>query len=253
MTDAALPRRRRGRVIGWALGGLALLIVVLLVVADIGGRAFAENRAEEELQSRLPSGSSAADVSIGGFSFLQQLLAGRFDQVDVSVAELAIADSTIGADLTGFGVPLDQSQPVSELTGQFTIDEAALNTALQARGFTGPITLGEQEATYTTDVELFGQTVDLLVTVVPELDGDVVRLVPTSIESPDAGTSVALDQLFDTSRLAIPFCAAEVLPEGVQVTGIDISGGVVRLDAEASDFPLNADALSATGTCSNGG
>ncbi|WP_167140334.1 DUF2993 domain-containing protein [Diaminobutyricimonas sp. TR449] len=248
MTDAALPRRRRGRVIGWVLG-LALLIVVLLVVADIGGRAFAENRAEQELQSRLPSGSSPAEVSIGGFSFLQQLIAGQFDRVDVSVAELVIAETSVGADLTGFGVPLDQSQPVSELTGQFTIDEAALNTALQARGFTGPVTLGEQQATYTTDVELFGQTVDLLVTLVPELEGDVVRLVPTSIESPDAGTSVALDQFLDPERLAIPFCVAEVLPEGVQVTGIEISGGVVRLDAEASDFPLNAAALSTTGTC----
>jgi hypothetical protein len=248
-TDAALPRRRRGRVIGWVLGGLALLVVLLLVIADIGGRAFAENRVEQELQSRLPSGSSPAQVSIGGFSFLQQYLAGRFDRVDVSVDQLAVGGTTIGAKLTGFGVPVDQSQPVNELKGTFTVDEAALNTALQARGFTGPITLGEQQATYTTDIELFGMTVDILVTVEPQLDGDVVRLVPTSIESPDAGTSVALDQLFDPARLAIPFCAAEVLPAGVHVTGIEITGGVVRLEAEASDFPLTADALSTTGTC----
>jgi hypothetical protein len=83
-----------------ALLGTIVVLAVLLVGADIGGRLLAEHQAEKNLAAAYPN---AADpqVTIHGFSFLLQAVQGHYSDITVSSSNL-----TLGA-LTGVNAQLD--------------------------------------------------------------------------------------------------------------------------------------------------
>lgn len=63
-----------------------LVIVVLLVVADRGGKYFAENLVKDRIQESL-STPDKPSVTLGGFPFLTQLIGNKFDRVEVDVKD----------------------------------------------------------------------------------------------------------------------------------------------------------------------
>ncbi|MET1044444.1 MAG: DUF2993 domain-containing protein [Microbacteriaceae bacterium] len=246
---AVTPRRRRGLGVGILIGVLVLLVGAV-VVADVAARAYAEDRVERELASRLPEGSGPVDVRIGGFSFLQQYLAGSFDTVELSAPEFVIKSVTGDAQITAHGVPTAMGGTVREASGSFTIGEDSLNALLAEQGLAVQAQLIDGAVQYESSISVFGVTVGFTVALEPRIDGDVITLAPTAIEALGGSAPVDISRFVDEADLGIPICAAELLlPAGVQLTGIVVTEGELRLDVAASDLPLTGDALTTTGSC----
>ena len=78
-----------GRRFGIGLLVFVLIVGVLLVAADRIGASAAESmiadQAAKEMQARNISSPQRPDVSVGGFPFLTQVLAGRYDKVTIKV------------------------------------------------------------------------------------------------------------------------------------------------------------------------
>jgi LmeA-like phospholipid-binding len=85
-------RRRRGPLI--ALITL-IVIVVLLVVSDRVANAYAENQMASQFQSSLAL-SGKPHVTIQGFPFWTQLIAGDFNQVDITASNEVINSASAG-------------------------------------------------------------------------------------------------------------------------------------------------------------
>jgi hypothetical protein len=91
----ALMQRREGRVMGRGRKvGIALLVVLVLliglvVVADRVGASTAEDRLADQAQAEMKKAGVTSegrpDVTIGGFPFLTQVLAGSYDKITISV------------------------------------------------------------------------------------------------------------------------------------------------------------------------
>jgi LmeA-like phospholipid-binding len=128
------PRRpawRRARVIVTVL----VVLIGLLVAADFGARALAEDRFATEIQSQgFPR---KPEVSIAGFPFLTQLISRYFGQVDLSSVDVPdgpVTIKTITAVLNGVRVNSGfNGATVSRLTGTAFITFPELSGALISR------------------------------------------------------------------------------------------------------------------------
>jgi hypothetical protein len=86
-----------------------LVIVAVLVGVDFGARWIAEDRVGAALQDSL-SLPQQPDVSVRGFPFLTQALAGRYDDVGLSAPGISygqLRDLTLTADISGVSLPLE--------------------------------------------------------------------------------------------------------------------------------------------------
>lgn len=96
-----MARRRRGCLITVIV--LLVVIVVLLVVADRVGVTIADDKVATQVANKAESEGiqlgQKPTADIGGFPFLTQVLAGRYDRIDVHMRELTTKNSA-GRDLT---------------------------------------------------------------------------------------------------------------------------------------------------------
>jgi hypothetical protein len=132
--SAGKPGGRRRR----PLRTFAIVVVVLiglLVAADFGARAFAQDEFASQIQSHgFPK---KPDVSIQGFPFLTQVASRNFRQVNISSADIPegpVTIKSISAVLTG--IRLNSSfngATVHQLTGSAFITFPELARALTSR------------------------------------------------------------------------------------------------------------------------
>ena len=114
-----------------------VVLAVLLVAADFGGRAYAEYRAAAAIQSEagLPQ---SPDVSIEGFPFLLHAVQGSYPQVVVSTGDVGAArlpGTQVRLTLTTVTLPLSDAVAgdTSRLTAQATATQVVIPiAALQA-------------------------------------------------------------------------------------------------------------------------
>lgn len=112
-----MARRRRGCLITVIV--LLVVVVVLLVVADRVGVTIADDQVATQVQNKAESEGiklgQKPTADIGGFPFLTQVLAGRYDRIDVHMRDLTTKNSA-GRNLTlprldiratGVNAPLD--------------------------------------------------------------------------------------------------------------------------------------------------
>jgi hypothetical protein len=221
-----------------ALLVVVLLLVGLAVVADRVAVGVAEDRVGQELAA---TGGLAGtpEVEIAGFPFLTQAVAGRYDDVRISLtaAELGQPEGTRAhVALHGVHVPLSSALsgsvdrvPVDRIDGTATLSYALLSAQLG-----GDTTLRSEGdgVRITKTVELLGQTIPLTATGTVALDGnelviDVERASGAGVDLPDFLVTRAGDLL--DLRYAVP-----ALPFGLQLTGVrpDADGVDVRVAAE---------------------
>lgn len=199
-------------VVGWVVG-LALLAGALWLV-DVGLRDFVETRAESEIIDRLPAGTQDVDVTIGGFSFLQQVLAGSVDEVDLEISLDSVALTKLATD-SGFG-------------GQFLVKGSAVGIDSQ--------------------IEILGVPIPFAITIDPTLEDDYLVLTATGISA--AGSpELDLTQYVDLATFGTRICTASILPEAIRLTKITVSGELLRLTAVGTDVPTDLDALMKRGSC----
>jgi hypothetical protein len=250
-TAVARPKRRARR--GW-IAALAILVVVaaLLVIADVVARGIAERRFGEQIRMNLPEGvDGQVDVSIGGFSVIAQYLMGTMERVELSAPELEVNGTPVAVDVVGEGVPVDLASPVTAITGTISADEDAVNQLVSVPGVNGAFTLGEGTVGYAGTIEVLGFSLDYSATARPTAAGDTVLLVPEGVEVESGvgvvDVSVAVDRLLGDSP--IPVCVAQYLPEGVEVSSIEIAAGVATVELEARGITLDEQSLARTGAC----
>ncbi|MFD5865952.1 DUF2993 domain-containing protein [Agromyces sp. NPDC127015] len=248
------PRKRlgRGAKIGIVVAAVVVGLVAIAVVADVIARGVAEQRVAEEIRANLPDQVDGdVDVTIGGFSVIAQYLSGSMDEVALSAPDLEVDGAPIDAQVTLQQVPVDLASPVGHLTATVSTDEASLNRLIDVPGATGTVTLGDGTVGYEGSVEVLGAPISYQVTAAPTAAGDRILLEPVGVEVGAGGAS------FDVSGLIqrligddpVPVCVAEHLPEGIEVTGVAVAPGAVRVDLAGDDVELDGDALGRTGHC----
>ena len=139
------PRRRRHRGRGWLIA--LVVLIVVLVAADFGAKAFAENAIASKIDS---SGlGTKPSVNIEGFPFLTQIAAHDVKQIDISATNIPTDNGKVvisSLHATATGVHLNSSfngATINQINGNATISFASLENAL---GVSGILTLSPDPA-----------------------------------------------------------------------------------------------------------
>jgi hypothetical protein len=212
--DVRPPRRGRATkaIVGWVVG-LALLAGALWLV-DAGVRDFAQTRAEAEIDDRLPDGVHSVDVTIGGFSVLQQLLVGSLDEVGLEIS----------------------------------LDQAVLTALASDAGLAGDLRVSDSSVALDGQVEVLGVAIPYSITIEPSLDGKFLLLTATQVSAAGSAT-VDVSQFVDLSAVTARICAARLMPESIRLTDVVAAGDVLTISAVGVDVPTDLDALMARGSC----
>ncbi|MGB3909606.1 MAG: DUF2993 domain-containing protein [Pseudolysinimonas sp.] len=258
--EARKPRRR-----GWIIAVIIVAIVVVLgIVAFVVAEALAKDYARGYVRDRivevlnLPD-DAAVDVDLGGGSIILQALAGRVDQVDVDVPEVAFGELSGAVRLYAEGVPLDEMQPVDVLGVDFAIGADDLGALGQGAGAEGAPTFefAEGEVLLSSEFSLFGATIPLSLSLEPSAaDGDLV-LTPTSITLGDETIESGDDDSFFGQLLSGLFqpqnlCIAASVPEALVLTDATIDDAELVLGFTGDGAAFGGPELSTPGTCPEG-
>ena len=227
----------------------ALVLLVLLVAADRVGAAVAERVLAEELQ-RSGGFASRPDVEVRGVPFLTQVLAGRYDRVDVvardvdagEVAGTPVQVSRLSATLRGARVPLGDaldgtvtSVPVDRVDARVLLPFSVLQRSTDV----GDLTVAPEgdRLRLRGSVEVFGQEVtgSALSRLTVE-DGAVV----VTAESVDVGNDLANDLLGraveDRFDVRVPLRG---LPYGLEVQAVTVQPDGLAVTARGADTVLS--------------
>lgn len=235
---------------------IALVVVVVVVlavgvvVADVSLRAYAQNRAASEIAASLPDTVDGdIDVTIDGFSFLQQYLSGTFDRVELDAPALTVSGVPVDAHVVATGVPTDLSKTVGTASATLTLNQDAVNSVVEVPG-SATLTLDDQAVGYDGTISFLGLSIDYLVTASVSVTPDSVVLTPQKATL-TAGSAVvdasdALDAVLDEK---IPLCVARYLPQGVELADLTIEPGQATVVLRASDLSIDETSLSTLGVC----
>lgn len=218
--------------------GLVLLLGLLLV-ADRAGAAFAARAVAQ--QAQVEAGLTAEpEVQIGGFPFLTQALAGRYDRVTVRATDVPAGEVRVSgfeAELTGVQVPLGDALsgsvtdvPVSGVRARALLAYDELTRRSGDRRLT-VAPAGPGRVRVTGSVQVLGQTLVAAAISRVEVSGGALIVTAESYEVGDKTADALLTRaLGDRLDLRVP---VEGLPYGLEVTGIEVqeSGVVVLADA----------------------
>ncbi len=230
-----------------ALVVLGVIVAVLLGIGFLADRAV-EKWAEGYVADQLTEQAGLAgtpDVDVRGFPFLTQALAGRYDDVRISLTadELGQPEGTrADIQLTGVQIPLSavmsgdvQEVPVDRIDGTATLSYELLSDQL---GGDSTLTPEGDGLRVTKTVELMGYTLPLTASGTVSLDGDqlvvdVERASGAGVELPGFLVEQASDLL--DLRYQVP-----ALPFGLQLTSVTPSADGVVVVVEATDTVLAA-------------
>ena len=226
-----------------ALVVVVLLLLGLAVVADRVAVGVAEGRVAREVAAKGGL-AGTPDVSIGGFPFLTQAVAGRYDDVRISLtaAELGQPAGT-RADIALHGVHVPLSSVLSGSVAEVPVDRiagtATLSYALLSAQLGGDATVRREGdgLRITKSVELLGQTFPLTAVGTVALDGgalviDVQRATGAGVDVPEFLVT-RVSNLLDL-RYAVP-----ALPFGLQLTGVQPGDDGVDVQVTARDTVLS--------------
>jgi hypothetical protein len=227
-----------------ALLVVVVALLVLAVVADRVAVGVAEDRVAGELATKGGlQGTPTVDIT--GFPFLAQALAGRYDDVRISLtAEQLGRPGGTRADvaLHGVEVPLSavlsgsvRQVPIERIDGTATLSYELLSAEL------GPGTTLTREGSglrITRTVPLMGRDVPLTAVGSVALNGnelviDVERAAGAGVDLPGFLVEQASDLL--DLRYEIP-----ALPFGLQLTDVTVAADGIAVRVEARDTVLEA-------------
>jgi hypothetical protein len=225
----------------------ALLVVVLLLLGlAVAADRFAVGVAEDKVADQLAEQGGVhgtPTVHIAGFPFLTQVVAGRYEDVRISLTAEELgqpAGTRAHVALHGVHVPLSSvlsgsvdRVPVDRIDGTATLPYALLSAKL---GGDASLRAEGTGLRVTRTVELLGQTVPLTAVGTVTLDGnqlviDVSKAAGAGVDLPGFLVSRASDLL--DLRYDLP-----ALPFGLRVTGLAPADDGVHLTLGATDAVL---------------
>jgi hypothetical protein len=227
-----------------------LVVLVLLIGGLFAADRFAVNRAESEISRQVAAQYGLRErpsVKIGGFPFLNQVVIGRYDRIDVGIkawTEQGVTVQDVRIRLDGLNGPLgdlvngDRSRlRAKKATGSAVIPYAVILQQATAQGAQGVKKISRSgnnlllEGTY----PVLARNVDLgvIVSLKPTTQGIVVT--PQTVNAGGL-TDVPIALLQKNLTYTIPIVG---LPMGAKITSVVPEDGGVRVTSSASDVPLN--------------
>lgn len=207
------------------------------VVADRVLHEQTEDRLASDLRDQIPGLDTEPDVTIAGFPFLTQVLAGELERVDVTAPE-ATVDGLLLEEVEVRLHEVSTDQPTTagraRLTAFTSLD--AMTAVLDL-----PLDLAIDGRHLVASADLLGLPLEVLL--LPRAGGrevlvdiDAFRLGGATISADNLPGGVA-DQL---DGLAFPL---DGLPEGLELTAVTLEPDGARLVTEGTDVVLDADDL----------
>jgi hypothetical protein len=225
----------------------ALLVVVLLllglaVVADRVAAGLAEDKVAEQLAAKGGL-AGTPEVDVTGFPFLTQAVAGRYDDVRISVtAEELGQPAGTRADVALHGVHVPLGSALSGSVDRVPVDRvdgtATLSYELLSAKLGGDTTLRPEGdgLRITKTVEVLGRSLPLTAVGTVSLDGN--QLVVDVDEAAGAGVDLPgflVDRVSDLLDLRYDVPA---LPFGLQLTSVRPAADGVDIALAAADVVL---------------
>lgn len=225
----------RGRVV------VGLVVVGLVVAGAAVADGFARERTQEQLatglQSQIAGLDTAPDVTIGGFPFLTQVLAGELDDVHLSAPALTVEGLRLDdVDVLLTGVSTDQPTTARHATMSAFASLASIQDVLDL-----PVDLALEGGMLVASGEFLGLTLEALLLPRPDgraigVDIDSLRIGGRTVSAEDLPAAVT-DQF---ANLAIP---VDGLPPGIELTAVELTPDGALLEAQGDDVVFDAAAL----------
>ena len=227
----------------------ALLVVILLlgglaVGADRVAVGIAEDKVAEQLAAKGGL-SGTPTVDIAGFPFLTQAVAGRYDDVRISLtAEELGQPAGTRADIALHGVHVPLSGVVSGSVEKVPVDRvdgtATLSYDLLSAQLGGDATLRPEGdgIRITKTVEVLGQTIPLTAVGTVSLEGN--QLVVDVEKAAGAGVDVPGFLVSRVSNLLDLRYDVPALPFGLQLTAVQPADDGVDIEVRATDAVLGS-------------
>lgn len=221
------------------VAGLVLTLVVLAVLAVAADRvihARAESEVAEQLTSYLEV-DGRPDVTIDGFPFLTQVLAGEVGSVRARAAGV-VAEGTELDDVAvhARGVTLAQPFTAANLEVVGTLPDAELQRLVDGQGGDLGLTVTTHDDGVRLSAELLGMPLEVLAQ--PAVVGEVIQVQVVALSL--AGKEVdaeTLAPLLGSSPLSFDL-PLPALPQGLAVVSATTQDGGVRLTLAGEDVVL---------------
>ncbi|GAA2018064.1 hypothetical protein GCM10009818_33910 [Nakamurella flavida] len=222
----------------------AVVLLVLLVGADVGGRLIAQREISKAIERQLTVGEPVS-TRIHGFSFLWQALQGNYDALTLTVNRLEvpqIRNADVAIDLRDITLPLSDAlsgntDNLAAATGtaRVVISAADLSAAAGGRALTlAPAADGA--IAVTTTAEVLGQTVGITATVDASVVDDVLTLRVEGLGAGADGPALPSDltaSLNGDLSLSVPLAGLPFPITGATASVVD---GDLVLSAAAADI-----------------
>lgn len=255
--EAPAKRRRRWPiVVAVVVGVLLILGIVAFFVAEAIAKDYARDYVRAKIVAVLALPDDAdVDVELGSGSIILQALAGRVDEVDVDVPDVAFGAMSGAVRLHAEGVPLDESQPVEVL--RIDVALGADDLAALGQGAEGAPTyeFAEGEVRLSSEFVLFGAAIPLGLSLEPSAADGALVLTPTSVtigeETFDADSSddsffgQIVAQLFQPQTM----CIAASVPQAFVLADASIDDAELVLAFTGDGASFGGPELTTPGVC----
>lgn len=234
-----------------------VVLVVLLVAADFGARAYAEYRAAQSIDQQA-NGQVDSDVSIDGFPFLWQAVRGHYPEVVVTATTTrqgAVAGARAEADLQDVTLPLSDVMggTVDNLTAQSSVLRAYLPLSSLPAAI-GQNSNGQSAVTFSpganggvqvsTTVTVLGQQVPLSGTASLSISNDTLRISVSDLQAAGVALTAtnqqaagaSADQLEQALTTTVPL---NWLPFTVTGGNVSVAGNDLVLTVSTGAFTLS--------------
>ena len=217
-----------------------ILVAVLVVAADIGARAFAQNTLAERMAQQMEM-SEEPEVSIAGWAFLPQVVSGTYTEIDIT-ADSATMDGVtveqVEATASDVEAPLsdlmdEPTVTAGEIDGSFVVPYSYFNPHLPEG-----MTISNEDGEPRISGELALSELGLSTTVTSggefTVEGDTLHVTPVDIEVGDAPVDVSGAV---TNMLTF---SAEVpeLPFNLNITDMEAASNGLQITGTGEDVPL---------------
>jgi len=221
-----------------------VVLIVIVVGVDIGGRLLAESKTGEAIGTQTGI-TPAPDVNIHGFSFLWQAFGGDYSHVTLSGSDLSAGRLTgivVVAEL--YDVKLPFSDAISGKVDNLTAGRADLQTLIPAATLSSA--LGQQNLKIgagdkgalriATTVATAGQTFPIQVDLKPTVSDGVLHLsAGRVISGPVAVPSALTSQLVRNLSVDLPLSG---LPFPLRSASAAVEGSDLVVRASADDVKI---------------
>ncbi len=217
-----------------------ILVAVLVVVADVGARSFAQNTLAERLSQQMEM-SEQPDVSIEGWAFLPQVVSGTYTEVNIQADSATMGGVTvekIEATASDVDAPLSDlmDQPTvtaGRVDGSFVVPYSYFNPYLP-EGMTISTENGEPRISGELAIPELGLSTSVSTGGEFDVDGDTLLVTPVDIEMDNVPVNV--DSVV-TNMLTFSAQVPE-LPFGLTATDMEATAGGLKITGTGQDIPL---------------